>query len=124
MHGVIDSQGLAQRLHARVGLRKGLPHKFKIAIAGCPNGCTKPIENDLGVMGRAKGFTVCVGGKMGKHPRCADVLSLEVGSEERLFEVVEAVIDWFVAEGTAGERFGATIDRVGLDKLVQYLGGR
>ncbi len=33
-------------------------------------------------------------------------------------------MDWFVAEGTAGERFGATIDRVGLDKLAQHLHGR
>jgi anaerobic sulfite reductase subunit C len=63
VHGVIDSQGVAQRLYARVGHRKGLPHKFKIGIAGCVNGCTKPNENDLGVMGRAKGFTVFVGGR-------------------------------------------------------------
>jgi dissimilatory sulfite reductase (desulfoviridin) alpha/beta subunit len=122
VHGVIDSQGLAQRLHARVGSRKGLPHKFKIAIAGCLNGCTKPNENDLGVMGRAKGFTVFVGGKMGKQPRWADILPLDVASEERLFEVVDSVIDWFAAEGKPGERFGATIDRVGLEKLVQHLG--
>jgi dissimilatory sulfite reductase (desulfoviridin) alpha/beta subunit len=121
VHGVIDSQGLAQRLHARVGSRKGLPHKFKIGIAGCLNGCTKPNENDLGIMGRAKGFTVFVGGKMGKQPRWADILPLDVASEERLFEVAESIIDWFAAEGTAGERLGATIDRVGLDRLVQHL---
>jgi dissimilatory sulfite reductase (desulfoviridin) alpha/beta subunit len=121
VHGVIDSQGLAQRLHARVGSRKGLPHKFKIAIAGCLNGCTKPNENDLGVMGRAKGFTVFVGGKMGKHPRWADVLPIDIPTEELLFKTVDAVIDWFVATGTPAERFGSTIDRVGLDKLVQHL---
>jgi dissimilatory sulfite reductase (desulfoviridin) alpha/beta subunit len=122
VHGVIDSQGLAQRLHARIGSRKGLPHKFKIAIAGCLNGCTKPNENDLGVMGRAKGFTVFVGGKMGKHPRWADILPLDIASEDQLFKMVEAVIDWFTAEGNPGERFGATIDRVGLERLVLYLG--
>jgi anaerobic sulfite reductase subunit C len=58
---------------------------------------------------------------MGKHPRWGDVLPLDIASEERLFEIVESVIDWFSAEGAAGERFGATIDRVGLDRLVQYL---
>jgi dissimilatory sulfite reductase (desulfoviridin) alpha/beta subunit len=121
LHGSIDSQGLAARLHARVGARKGLPHKFKIAVAGCPNGCTKPQENDLGIMGRGKGFTVFVGGKMGKRPRWADPLPLEIAGEEQLLQVVEAVIDWFAAVGTLGERFGATIDRVGLDKLVEHL---
>ena len=28
-----------------------LPHKFKIAVGGCPNNCVKPQLNDLGVVG-------------------------------------------------------------------------
>lgn len=28
-----------------------LPHKFKIAVGGCPNNCVKPNLNDLGVIG-------------------------------------------------------------------------
>jgi dissimilatory sulfite reductase (desulfoviridin) alpha/beta subunit len=119
--GLIDSQGLAQRMHARFGTRAGLPHKFKIGIAGCPNGCTKPKENDLGIQGRAAGFTVFVGGKMGKHPRWADMLPFQIQDENHLFKVVEDVIDWYAAEGKSGERFGATIDRVGLERLVQSL---
>jgi dissimilatory sulfite reductase (desulfoviridin) alpha/beta subunit len=119
--GLIDTQDLARKLHARVGARSGLPHKFKITIAGCPNGCTKPKENDLGVQGRAGGFTVFVGGKMGKHPRWADQLPFQIQDEAHLFKVVDAVIDWFSTEGKPGERFGATIDRVGLDKLILFL---
>lgn len=119
--GLIDSQGVAQRLHARVGARQGLPHKFKIAISGCPNGCTKPLENDLGVMGRGKKFAVYVGGKMGKQPRWGDLLPLEIADEDHLFRVVDAVIDWYAAQGNEGERFGATIDRAGLDKLVAHV---
>jgi dissimilatory sulfite reductase (desulfoviridin) alpha/beta subunit len=121
LRGLIDSQGLARRLHARVGTRQGLPHKFKIAIAGCLNGCTKPKENDLGILGRKGAFTVFVGGKMGKQPRWADPLPLDISDEEGLFAVVEAVIDWFAEEGRLGERFGATIDRVGLNALMEHL---
>jgi len=121
VYGLIDSQGLAQKLHARVGAREGLPHKFKIGIAGCPNGCTKPKENDLGIQGKAAGFTVFVGGKMGKHPRWADMLPIQIQDETHLFKVVEAVIDWYAAEGRPGERFGATIDRAGIERLVQFL---
>ena len=29
-----------------------LPHKFKIAVGGCPNNCVKPDLNDLGVVGQ------------------------------------------------------------------------
>ena len=121
LRGLIDSQGVAQRLHARFGTRKGLPHKFKIAVAGCMNGCTKPKENDLGILGRYGGFTVFVGGKMGKQPRWADALPLDISDEAQLFQVVESVIDWFVAEGQPGERFGSTIDRVGLNALIEHL---
>jgi dissimilatory sulfite reductase (desulfoviridin) alpha/beta subunit len=121
LHGLVDTQGLAQRLHARIGARKGLPHKFKVAIAGCLNGCTEPKENDLGILGRKGAFTVFVGGKMGKQPRWADALSLDIRDEERLFAVVEAVIDWFAAEGQTRERFGATIDRVGINALIEHL---
>jgi dissimilatory sulfite reductase (desulfoviridin) alpha/beta subunit len=122
--GIIDSQAVAQRLHARVGMRDGLPHKFKIAVSGCPNGCTKPLENDLGIMGRGKRFAIFVGGKMGKQPRPADPLSLEISEEDHLFRVVESAIDWYAANGSGGERFGTTIDRVGLDSLVKHLGDK
>ena len=119
--GLIDPQGLAKRLHARIGFRDGLPHKFKVGISACPNGCTKPLENDLGVMGRGRKYAVFVGGKMGKQPRWADLLPLEILDEDHLFRTVDAVIDWYAAEGQPGERFGATIDRVGLDRLIKNL---
>jgi dissimilatory sulfite reductase (desulfoviridin) alpha/beta subunit len=58
---------------------------------------------------------------MGEHPRWADILPIQIQEEENLFKVVERVIDWYAAEGKPGERFGATIDRVGLVRLVQSL---
>ena len=58
---------------------------------------------------------------MGKHPRWADMLPIQIHDENHLFKIVEAVIDWYAAEGKSGERFGATIDRVGLERLVQSL---
>ena len=29
-----------------------LPHKFKIAVGGCPNNCVKPDLNDVGIIGQ------------------------------------------------------------------------
>ena len=29
-----------------------LPHKFKIAVGGCPNNCVKPNLNDMGIIGQ------------------------------------------------------------------------
>lgn len=52
-NGVIDAQGLAQRIDEAFRDFQGAHAKIKIAVAGCPNGCTKPAEHDLGICGTA-----------------------------------------------------------------------
>jgi anaerobic sulfite reductase subunit C len=52
-HGIIDAQGFGTTLDA-VYTGTPVPHKFKIAVAGCPNACTKPRENDIGFAGAAE----------------------------------------------------------------------
>lgn len=120
-HGLVDPQRVARMLESTVGRRTGLPHKFKIAITGCPNGCAKPIENDLGVMGTGKGYRVYVGGRMGKKARLGDRLPFNVEGDETLVRVINGAIDWYCEHADGRERFGATIDRVGLGSLVQRL---
>ena len=54
-YGLLDSFGLSEKLHQRfyVGYHNvTLPHKFKIAVGGCPNNCVKPDLNDLGIVGQ------------------------------------------------------------------------
>jgi dissimilatory sulfite reductase (desulfoviridin) alpha/beta subunit len=116
--GQIDTQLLAQKLHERFGGRGGLPHKFKIGIAGCRHGCTKPQENDLGIMGLSTGYVVFVGGKMGKSPRFADKLPLNLSTETELFSLIEVVLRWYSANGSEKERLGSAIDRLGIECLV------
>ena len=53
-YGIYDTYGLSREIHERFyqGYRGvSLPHKFKIAIGGCPNNCVKPTLNDVGVIG-------------------------------------------------------------------------
>ena len=53
--GLIDTFSLSQKIHERffVGYNSvKLPHKFKIAVGGCPNNCVKPDLNDVGVIGQ------------------------------------------------------------------------
>ena len=54
-YGLIDTYTLSEKIHERfyVGYHNmPLPHKFKIAVGGCPNNCVKPDLNDLGVVGQ------------------------------------------------------------------------
>jgi len=53
--GLIDTFSLSQKIHERfyVGYHSTvLPHKFKIAVGGCPNNCVKPDLNDVGIIGQ------------------------------------------------------------------------
>ena len=48
-------RGSSEEIHERFfkgysGVK--LPHKFKIAVGGCPNNCVKPDLNDLGIIGQ------------------------------------------------------------------------
>ena len=54
-YGLIDTFALSEEIHHRffegyAGVK--LPHKFKIAVGGCPNNCVKPDLNDLGIIGQ------------------------------------------------------------------------
>lgn len=54
-YGLIDTFGLSEKIHERFyeGYHNvTLPHKFKIAVGGCPNNCVKPDLNDLGIIGQ------------------------------------------------------------------------
>lgn len=70
--GLIDTQDLALTIHKRFFEGYSdiiLPHKFKIAVGGCPNNCVKPDLNDFGIVGqrvpvlnkqRCKGCKKCI----------------------------------------------------------------
>lgn len=54
-YGLCDTFELSEEIHER--FYKGynavkLPHKFKIAVGGCPNNCVKPDLNDFGIIGQ------------------------------------------------------------------------
>ncbi len=49
--GLHDTYELATLLDERLYAREGLPHKFKMAVSGCPSSCAKPQANDVGFIG-------------------------------------------------------------------------
>ena len=54
-YGLIDTFALSEKLHKLfyIGYHGvSLPHKFKIAVGGCPNNCVKPNLNDVGIIGQ------------------------------------------------------------------------
>ncbi|MGL5541062.1 MAG: 4Fe-4S dicluster domain-containing protein [Erysipelotrichaceae bacterium] len=180
--GLCDTMGLAKEIHDQffVGYNEvALPHKFKIAVGGCPNNCAKPDLNDLGIVGQrvmeysadkcrncricsvqkacpmnaveiVEGrfvhdkdlcnncgrcfkkcpfgvtqdatdmFKIYVGGKWGKKIRMGSALSA-LYTHDEVLEMVEKSILLFKREGVTKERFGDTIDRLGVERVDALL---
>jgi dissimilatory sulfite reductase (desulfoviridin) alpha/beta subunit len=170
--GVIETRELAAELDAAY-LRIQAPHKWKIGVSGCANNCSKPVENDIGIMGgvlpgwdreaclscklcvsicpgqaitqkdkdfvldtekcllcglcisncpssawtaQKTGYTLYLGGTMGKRPRLGTKAKVLVESKEELLRYVRRAFDFYVAQGRKKERFGHTLDRIGVDR--------
>jgi len=49
----IDTIGLAKKIDQKM-FGKEMPVKIRISLSGCPNGCTSPMLNEIGIMGRVR----------------------------------------------------------------------
>ncbi|MDP2797270.1 MAG: 4Fe-4S binding protein [Methanoregula sp.] len=49
----IDTISLAQKIDKKL-FGKEMPVKMRIALSGCPNACTSPMLNEIGVIGRVR----------------------------------------------------------------------
>ncbi len=175
--GLIETRELAAEFDEAY-LRMPAPHKFKIGISGCPNNCSKPIENDVGIMGgvlprwhkdtctacqlcvnicptraieqkggdfvldsgkcllcglcisncpsstwtaEKTGYTLYLGGTMGKKPRLGTRAKVLIETKEELVAAVRKAFDFYVAHGRKKERFGHTLDRIGVDQAFAQI---
>ncbi len=182
-YGLIDTFAVSEEIHHRFyeGYHSvKLPHKFKIAVGGCPNNCVKPDLNDLGIigqripkfeedecngckkcsvekvcpMGAAKvkdglleidpevcnncgrcigkchfdaledgttGYKIYIGGRWGKKIARGRALDKIFTSKEEALDVIEKAILLYREQGKTGERFAATIERLGFEKVQEQL---
>jgi len=65
--------------------------KFKIAISGCPLGCSGVMTTDIGIMGTRNGWDLYVGGKGGPHPRVGRRVLREANDEQVLAAIATLV---------------------------------
>ncbi len=184
-YGLIDTFGLSEKIHKL--FYEGyhhikLPHKFKIAVGGCPNNCVKPSLNDIGIVGQRvpvvdgdlcrgckvcqlekacpvhvahvadgkividpdickncgrcvgkcpfqvtdqyiNGYRVYLGGRWGKDFAHGKPMELLATNEDEVLSIVEKSILLFRDQGIAGERFSATLERIGFESACRMLEG-
>ena len=125
--GMYDTQALARTIHEQYYLgwtKVALPHKFKIAVGGCPNSCVKPSLNGFGIEGRRTPdgvrFQLYIGGTWGRTTRMGSAFPRLVEKDE-ILPLLEKAMLWFRENAYQKERLGAAIDRIGEDALFAAL---
>jgi nitrite reductase (NADH) large subunit len=124
--GTQDSTGLGVKLE-RGFWGSWMPHKFKMAVSGCPRNCAEATIKDFGVVCVDSGYELHVGGNGGIHVRATDLLT-KVASEEEAIHVAAAFVQLYREEARYLERTAPWIERVGLqhikDRVVEDEAGR
>lgn len=179
--GLHDTQAMAAEIHERFfeGYKNvPLPHKFKIAVGGCPNNCVKPDLNDIGIVGQrvpklntekckkckkcfvaqecpmnavsTEGsisfntdkcnncgrcilkcpfgamedsevkYKIYVGGRWGKSVIIGKPLKTLFTRQEAISAIEKAIL-LYKSKGIAGERFGQTVERLGVEEVEKML---
>ena len=115
--GTQDSTGLGVKLE-QLTWGSWMPHKFKIAVSGCPRNCAEATIKDFGVVCVDSGYELHVGGNGGITVRVTDLLG-KVGTEEEVIEYCAAFTQLYREEGHYLERTAPWVERVGLSHIQQ-----
>ena len=91
-----------------------MPHKFKLAVSGCPRNCAEATIKDFGVVCVDSGYELHIGGNGGIKVRVTDLLA-KVETEAQVLEYCGAFIQLYREEAHYLERTAPWVERVGLN---------
>jgi len=117
--GTQDSTGLGVKIE-RLTWGSWMPHKFKIAVSGCPRNCAEATIKDFGIICVDSGYELHVGGNGGIKVRVTDLLC-KVETEEQAMEMCAAFIQLYREDAHYLERTAPWIERKGLEWLKARL---
>jgi nitrite reductase (NADH) large subunit len=117
--GTQDSTGLGIKVE-KMTWGSWTPHKFKIAVSGCPRNCAEATIKDFGVVCVDSGYEIHVGGNGGVKVRVTDFLC-KVGTEADVLEYCGAFMQLYREEAHYLERTAPWIERVGLACIKQHI---
>jgi nitrite reductase (NADH) large subunit len=117
--GTQDSTALGVRLE-EMSWGSWMPHKFKMAVSGCPRNCAEATIKDFGVVCVDSGYELHVGGNGGIKVRITDLLC-KVETEEQVLEYSAAFIQKYREEARYLERTAPWVERVGLQSIKDAL---
>jgi nitrite reductase (NADH) large subunit len=96
------------------------PHKYKMAVVGCPRNCAEATVKDLGFIGQEGSWQVVVGGAAGKSVRKADLL-ITVETTEEALEASDLFFQYYRENANYLERTYDFVERLGIGELRNIL---
>ncbi len=124
--GTQDSTGLGIKTE-QMTWGSFMPHKFKIAVSGCPRNCAEATIKDFGVICVDSGYELSIGGNGGIKLRGTDFLC-KVATEQEALDHCAAFIQLYREEARYLDRTAPWVERVGLDyikaRIVEDVEGR
>jgi nitrite reductase (NADH) large subunit len=117
--GTQNSTGLGVQLE-ELTWGSWMPHKFKLAVSGCPRNCAEATIKDFGVVCVDSGYELHIGGNGGIKVRVTDLLT-KVETEEEVLEYCGAFTQMYREEAHYLERTAPWVERVGLSSIKERL---
>lgn len=97
-----------------------MPHKFKMAVSGCPRNCAEATIKDFGVVAVESGWELHIGGNGGVKVRSTELLC-KVTAEQEVIEHCCAFIQLYREDAHYLERTAPWIERVGMAHVKNLL---
>ncbi|MGE4462927.1 MAG: nitrite reductase large subunit NirB [Arcobacter sp.] len=96
------------------------PHKYKLAVSGCPRNCAEATIKDFGVVGVDSGWEIHIAGNGGIKVRVTDLLC-KVETDEELIEYTKAFMQFYRENAYYLERTAHWVERVGLQYVKDVI---
>jgi sulfite reductase (ferredoxin) len=101
---------------ARLGLAS---EQFTVRMTGCPNGCARPYNCDVGLVGKARGkYTVLLGGRLLGNR--LNFIYKDMVPEEELVSALLPAFVYYKQARDPGETFGDFCHRKGKEDLLVF----
>ena len=97
-----------------------MPHKFKVAVSGCPRNCAESGIKDVGIIGVESGWEIYVAGNGGIKTVVAQFL-VKVKTHEEVMEYTGAFAQLYREEAHYLDRTVHYVERVGLDHVKKHV---
>jgi sulfite reductase (ferredoxin) len=109
--------GMIDQLEAELDKMGMSDEVFTVRMTGCPNGCARPYNSDIGLVGKAKDrYTVFLGGRLLGNR--INFIFKDLVPREQVVPELLPIFEYFRENRLSGETFGDFCARKGKDDLL------